>query len=167
MKKAEREGNRCSEVFAHTQDRILLVWEKQGRSRWSLRMRRNHSNSGNYRNPCLTMHQPWASLLVYGIKRVEGRSWPSPIKGFSFFLRFNLYVSNNHIPCPMSYVWCSLFLLLVKVVFGFMPPVKFRMSLLSKQWNISTGRFMRSMASLISNFLNTTPFLGFWVWITV
>ncbi|KAH1138646.1 hypothetical protein GYH30_028227 [Glycine max] len=44
-------------------------------------MRRNHSNSGNYRNPCLTMHQPWASLLVYGIKRVEGRSWPAPITG--------------------------------------------------------------------------------------
>ncbi|XP_048433299.1 activating signal cointegrator 1-like [Pyrus x bretschneideri] len=40
-----------------------------------------HSSSGNYRNPCLTMHQPWASLLVYGIKRVEGRSWPSPIRG--------------------------------------------------------------------------------------
>ncbi|CAI9277682.1 unnamed protein product [Lactuca saligna] len=36
---------------------------------------------GNYRNPCLTMHQPWASLLVYGIKRIEGRSWPSPITG--------------------------------------------------------------------------------------
>ncbi|KAI3964554.1 hypothetical protein MKW92_012314 [Papaver armeniacum] len=35
---------------------------------------------GNYRNPCLTMHQPWASLLVYGIKRIEGRSWPSPIR---------------------------------------------------------------------------------------
>ncbi|KAG9441563.1 hypothetical protein H6P81_017417 [Aristolochia fimbriata] len=35
----------------------------------------------NYRNPCLTMHQPWASLLVYGIKRVEGRSWPAPIRG--------------------------------------------------------------------------------------
>lgn len=27
------------------------------------------------------MHQPWASLLVYGIKRIEGRSWPSPIRG--------------------------------------------------------------------------------------
>ncbi|CAN6302691.1 unnamed protein product [Urochloa humidicola] len=27
------------------------------------------------------MHQPWASLLVHGIKRVEGRSWPSPITG--------------------------------------------------------------------------------------
>ncbi|KAF9609313.1 hypothetical protein IFM89_015558 [Coptis chinensis] len=39
------------------------------------------SSSGNYRNPCLTMHQPWASLLVYGIKRIEGRSWPSPIRG--------------------------------------------------------------------------------------
>ncbi|KAE9619058.1 hypothetical protein Lal_00047593 [Lupinus albus] len=39
------------------------------------------NNSGNYRNPCLTMHQPWASLLVYGIKRVEGRSWPAPIRG--------------------------------------------------------------------------------------
>ncbi|KAL4567454.1 hypothetical protein LXL04_023038 [Taraxacum kok-saghyz] len=36
---------------------------------------------GNYRNPCLTMHQPWASLLVYGIKRIEGRSWPSPVTG--------------------------------------------------------------------------------------
>ncbi|XP_021752171.1 activating signal cointegrator 1-like [Chenopodium quinoa] len=42
-------------------------------------MRRN--NGGNYTNPCLTMHQPWASLLVFGIKRVEGRSWPSPIRG--------------------------------------------------------------------------------------
>ncbi|KAL5981864.1 hypothetical protein ACLOJK_015931 [Asimina triloba] len=35
---------------------------------------------GNLRNPCLTMHQPWASLLVCGIKRVEGRSWPAPIR---------------------------------------------------------------------------------------
>ncbi|KAJ1409337.1 PUA-like superfamily [Sesbania bispinosa] len=44
-------------------------------------MKRINSNPGNYRNPCLTMHQPWASLLVYGIKRVEGRSWPAPITG--------------------------------------------------------------------------------------
>ncbi|CAH9131030.1 unnamed protein product [Cuscuta epithymum] len=36
---------------------------------------------GNYTNPCLTMHQPWASLLIQGIKRIEGRSWPSPITG--------------------------------------------------------------------------------------
>ncbi|CAA3031172.1 Hypothetical predicted protein [Olea europaea subsp. europaea] len=38
-------------------------------------------NESNYRNPCLTMHQPWASLLVHGIKRIEGRSWPAPIRG--------------------------------------------------------------------------------------
>ena len=38
-------------------------------------------SEGGYRNPCLTMHQPWASLLVHGIKRVEGRSWPSPVTG--------------------------------------------------------------------------------------
>ncbi|GFZ05974.1 RNA-binding ASCH domain protein [Actinidia rufa] len=37
--------------------------------------------SGKYRNPCLTMHQPWASLLVHGIKRIEGRSWPAPLRG--------------------------------------------------------------------------------------
>ncbi|GKV12486.1 hypothetical protein SLEP1_g23623 [Rubroshorea leprosula] len=36
---------------------------------------------GNYTNPCLTLHQPWASLLVHGIKRIEGRSWPAPIRG--------------------------------------------------------------------------------------
>lgn len=27
------------------------------------------------------MHQPWASLLVYGIKRIEGRSWPTAHRG--------------------------------------------------------------------------------------
>ncbi|KAK6145945.1 hypothetical protein DH2020_019814 [Rehmannia glutinosa] len=42
---------------------------------------RRRIESSNYTNPCLTMHQPWASLLVYGIKRIEGRSWPAPIRG--------------------------------------------------------------------------------------
>lgn len=41
---------------------------------------------GNYTNACLTMHQPWASLLVHGIKRVEGRSWPAPLTGISILL---------------------------------------------------------------------------------
>ncbi|KAL4436551.1 hypothetical protein ABPG75_003690 [Micractinium tetrahymenae] len=27
------------------------------------------------------MHQPWASLLVYGIKRIEGRGWPTEHRG--------------------------------------------------------------------------------------
>jgi hypothetical protein len=50
----------------------------------TLEMRRGgggRRGSGNYSNPCLTMHQPWASLLVYGIKRIEGRSWTAPIRG--------------------------------------------------------------------------------------
>jgi alkylated DNA repair dioxygenase AlkB len=30
----------------------------------------------------LSMHQPWASLLLAGIKRVEGRSWPTEHRGW-------------------------------------------------------------------------------------
>ena len=30
---------------------------------------------------CLTMHQPWASLLVAGIKKIEGRNWYSSHRG--------------------------------------------------------------------------------------
>ncbi|NXD12873.1 TRIP4 protein, partial [Nothocercus nigrocapillus] len=30
---------------------------------------------------CLSMHQPWASLLVRGIKRVEGRTWYTSHRG--------------------------------------------------------------------------------------
>ena len=30
---------------------------------------------------CLSMHQPWASLLVAGIKTVEGREWPTAHRG--------------------------------------------------------------------------------------
>ncbi|CAG0898176.1 unnamed protein product [Darwinula stevensoni] len=30
---------------------------------------------------CLSMHQPWASLLVAGIKKHEGRSWYTPHRG--------------------------------------------------------------------------------------
>ena len=30
---------------------------------------------------CLTMHQPWASYLISGIKMHEGRTWYSPHRG--------------------------------------------------------------------------------------
>ncbi|XP_062868859.1 activating signal cointegrator 1 isoform X2 [Trichomycterus rosablanca] len=30
---------------------------------------------------CLSMHQPWASLLTWGIKRVEGRTWYTSHRG--------------------------------------------------------------------------------------
>lgn len=33
------------------------------------------------RGMCLAMHQPYASLLVAGIKRFEGRSWYTPFRG--------------------------------------------------------------------------------------
>ena len=29
----------------------------------------------------LSLHQPWASLLVHGIKRIEGRAWPCDHRG--------------------------------------------------------------------------------------
>ena len=30
---------------------------------------------------CLSMHQPWASLLVHGFKRFEGREWTTKYRG--------------------------------------------------------------------------------------
>ena len=30
---------------------------------------------------CLSMHQPWASLMVHGFKRFEGREWPTKYRG--------------------------------------------------------------------------------------
>ena len=37
--------------------------------------------SADGRQFCLSMHQPWASLLVAGIKRVEGRPWRTDHRG--------------------------------------------------------------------------------------
>ena len=31
--------------------------------------------------PCLSVRQPWASLLVHGIKSIENRTWPCAIRG--------------------------------------------------------------------------------------
>jgi len=67
----------------------------------TLEMRRGgggRRGSGNYSNPCLTMHQPWASLLVYGIKRIEGRSWTAPIRGNK---KIKYYTHR-------IYIWCKL-----------------------------------------------------------
>jgi len=30
---------------------------------------------------CLSMHQPWASLVVFGFKRFEGRQWTNKYRG--------------------------------------------------------------------------------------
>ena len=32
-------------------------------------------------NMCISMHQPWASLMVMGFKRFEGRAWTTKYRG--------------------------------------------------------------------------------------
>jgi len=44
----------------------------------SIPKQRNFVNTGDY---CLSLWQPWASLIIYGIKRVEGRPWYSDLRG--------------------------------------------------------------------------------------
>ncbi len=40
-----------------------------------------HPSHSRDTGACLSMHQPWAGLLVAGIKRVEGRTWPTDHRG--------------------------------------------------------------------------------------
>lgn len=30
---------------------------------------------------CLTLHQPWAQLIIHGPKRIENRNWPTDYRG--------------------------------------------------------------------------------------
>lgn len=30
---------------------------------------------------CISVHEPWASLLCYGLKRIEGRGWRTRYRG--------------------------------------------------------------------------------------
>lgn len=41
----------------------------------------NPSKNEDDKGLCMSMHQPWASLLIYGIKQAEGRSWNSNHRG--------------------------------------------------------------------------------------
>ncbi|PFX33317.1 Activating signal cointegrator 1 [Stylophora pistillata] len=56
------------------------VAEKK-RSKEVLRIQDKEFQEMSDTGACLSMHQPWASLLVLGIKRVEGRSWYSAHRG--------------------------------------------------------------------------------------
>ena len=55
---------------------------------------------------CLTLHQPWASLLVYGIKRVEGRGWTTDFRGRLWIHAGNLKWRSNSVAAkePDPYV---------------------------------------------------------------
>lgn len=68
---------------------------------------------------CLSMHQPWASLLVMGIKQHEGRSWYTPYRGRLWIHAgskqpdevdikelesfYKIYYSNHNLKFPDSY----------------------------------------------------------------
>ncbi|CAF0978379.1 unnamed protein product [Brachionus calyciflorus] len=68
---------------------------------------------------CLTMHQPWASLLVSGIKKHEGRTWYTPFRGRLWIHAaskqpsetdikevetfYKCYYSNHQLEFPSSY----------------------------------------------------------------
>lgn len=49
---------------------------------------------------CLSMHQPWASLLVAGIKTVEGRSWPTRYRG-------PLWIASTAKKCAVAATDCA------------------------------------------------------------
>ncbi|KAM4602520.1 activating signal cointegrator 1 [Polymixia lowei] len=55
--------------------------DKAGAERNRLRLQDRELQEMSDGGWCLSMHQPWASLLVKGIKRVEGRTWYTPHRG--------------------------------------------------------------------------------------
>ena len=62
------------------QQSIKSLAEKQ-QGREILRIQDKEFQEMSDTGACLSMHQPWASLLVLGIKRVEGRTWYTPHRG--------------------------------------------------------------------------------------
>lgn len=68
---------------------------------------------------CLSMHQPWASLLITGIKLHEGRTWYSPHRGRLWIAaagktpqeneirelenRYRVLLNNDNLPFPHYY----------------------------------------------------------------
>ncbi|XP_076012336.1 activating signal cointegrator 1 isoform X2 [Genypterus blacodes] len=58
-----------------------LEEERGGEDRCKLRLQDRELQEMSDGGWCLSMHQPWASLLVNGIKRVEGRTWYSSHRG--------------------------------------------------------------------------------------
>ncbi|XP_008335293.1 activating signal cointegrator 1 isoform X2 [Cynoglossus semilaevis] len=58
-----------------------LVEEKGSEERNRLRLQDKELQEISDGGWCLSMHQPWASLLVKGIKRVEGRTWYTSHRG--------------------------------------------------------------------------------------
>ncbi|XP_077375096.1 activating signal cointegrator 1 isoform X1 [Festucalex cinctus] len=58
-----------------------LTQDSKGGERSRLRLQDKELQEMSDGGWCLSMHQPWASLLVRGIKRVEGRTWYTSHRG--------------------------------------------------------------------------------------
>ncbi|MBN3314068.1 TRIP4 protein, partial [Atractosteus spatula] len=68
-----------SEVQRKARDKAGVTEPDLGRSRLRIQDRElQEIADGGW---CLSMHQPWASLLIRGIKRVEGRTWYTSHRG--------------------------------------------------------------------------------------
>ncbi|XP_066557826.1 activating signal cointegrator 1 [Amia ocellicauda] len=68
-----------SEAHRKTQEKGSVTGPDTERARLRIQDRElQEIADGGY---CLSMHQPWASLLVLGIKRVEGRTWYTSHRG--------------------------------------------------------------------------------------
>ncbi|KAG7221754.1 hypothetical protein INR49_029137, partial [Caranx melampygus] len=65
----------------NTEWRKNLAEDKGGEERSRLRLQDKELQEMSDGGWCLSMHQPWASLLVKGIKRVEGRTWYTSHRG--------------------------------------------------------------------------------------
>ncbi|KAM8973281.1 activating signal cointegrator 1 [Pelodytes ibericus] len=61
--------------------KIPLEGTEEESGRTMLRIQDRELQEISDQGMCLSMHQPWASLLVAGIKRVEGRTWYSAHRG--------------------------------------------------------------------------------------
>ncbi|CAG5867045.1 unnamed protein product [Menidia menidia] len=81
------EGNNLNEYYSNERQKrpgsqIKGVGEQKGEEeRHRLRLQDKELQEMSDGGWCLSMHQPWASLLTRGIKRVEGRSWYSSHRG--------------------------------------------------------------------------------------
>lgn len=51
--------------------------------------------------PCISLHQPYASLVVWGEKRVESRDWPAPRKHWGKRIAIHAAKSMEH----WQYLW--------------------------------------------------------------
>ncbi|XP_059926841.1 activating signal cointegrator 1 isoform X1 [Gadus macrocephalus] len=60
---------------------VALPEDKAGPERSRLRLQDRELQEISDGGMCLSMHQPWASLLVKGIKRMEGRTWYTSHRG--------------------------------------------------------------------------------------